>query len=203
MRQRPQPVQETGRRRDRDRPSGYKERAVRARVWLKRRAKPREPTTELPSVIAHDNQHPSVSVSHGQLRRPRARLDDRRDCLRRRAGSRTHARSSGGAGLELNRHLDHPSSRRSHSGRAGREGEIPKREGVGSGQGRVANSFPRSSGEGRGHGPRRIARKRKSSKPPGTRSVISPIISRKTQSPSAATRCSRSVAAACSRRRLR
>ena len=42
--------------------------------------------------------------------------------------------------------------------------------------------------------------RRKSSKPPAIRSVISPIISRKTQSPSAATRCSRWVAAACSRR---
>ncbi len=153
MRQRPQVVQETGRTQDKDRSPGYKEYAVRARVWLKRRAKPREPTTELPSVIAHDDQHPSISVSHGQLRRPRARLDDRRDGLRRRPGSGTHARCFGGAGLEPNRHLDHASSRRSHSGRAGREGKIPKREGVGPGQGRVANSFPRSSGEGRGHGP--------------------------------------------------
>jgi hypothetical protein len=41
------PVQETGRRRDRDRPGGYKECAARARVWLKRCAKPREPKTEI------------------------------------------------------------------------------------------------------------------------------------------------------------
>ena len=114
-----------------------------------------------------------------------------------------HARSSGGAGLELNRHPGHASSRRSHSGRAGREGKIPKREGVGSGQGRVANSFPRSSGEGRGHGSTSDRSERKSSKPPAIRSVISPIISRRTRSPSAAIRCSRLVAVACSRRLLR
>jgi hypothetical protein len=34
-------------RRDRDRPRGYKERAVRARVWLKRRASALEPKTEI------------------------------------------------------------------------------------------------------------------------------------------------------------
>jgi hypothetical protein len=53
-----------GRRRDKDRAPGYKEYAVRARVWLKRRAKPREPTTESPSIVAHDDQHSSVSLSH-------------------------------------------------------------------------------------------------------------------------------------------
>src|ERR1700722_14086037 len=158
--------QETGRRRDKDRSPGYKEYAVRARLWLKRRAKPRETETELPSVIAHDDQHPSISVSHGQLRRPRARLDDRRDGLRRRPGSRTHARRFDGAGLELNRHLDHASSRRSHPGRDRREGKVLKREGMGPGQGRVANSFPRSSGERRGHGSRRIA-ERQSHRNPG------------------------------------
>ena len=42
--------------------------------------------------------------------------------------------------------------------------------------------------------------RRKSSKLPGIRSVISPTISRTTKSPSAATRFSRSVAAACSKR---
>jgi hypothetical protein len=41
------PVQETGRRRDRGRPPGYKERAVRARIWLKRRASALEPKTEI------------------------------------------------------------------------------------------------------------------------------------------------------------
>ena len=59
-------------RRDRDRPPGYKERAVRARVWLKRRAKPENRRRKSPSVIAYDDQHPSVFVSYGQLRRPRA-----------------------------------------------------------------------------------------------------------------------------------
>ena len=117
---------------------------------------PENPKTKPPSVIAHDDQHPSVSVSHRQLRRPGARFGDRGDGLRRRSGSRTHTRSFGGEGLEPNRHPGHPSSRRSHSRRAGREGEIPQREGVGSGQGRGANPFPRSPGEGRGHGPSRF-----------------------------------------------
>ncbi len=126
-----------------------------------------------------------------------------RDRLRRRPGSRTHARGFGGAGLELNRHLDHPSSRRSHPGRAGGEGKIPERESVGPGQGRGANSFPRSSGEGRGHGPRWIAKSESHRNPRAyARSYRLSFRGRRT-SPSAATRCFPLVAAACSRRPTR